>query len=301
MNQRQLEAFRATMIAGSVTGAAERLQVSQPSVSRLVSDLEQDLGFDLFLRIGRGLTATVEGRRFYQAVEGMFIGLDRLNEVAETIRTTNGGVVTVGITPSLSGIEAPAAAAAFHRQHPDATIALSTGTSAEIVNSVLMQQMDFGLVSGRGPFQGIDVLHQTALPYQCLIAQGHSLANSEMMNIDVLAGHERFVVMNTGNGGDMPDFDKLTATKIARSSRLTVSDPQLAAGLVRETGALAILDPFTAEIAVRMGGVVSRPMRQNLTYNLSLITRGWDAMTREARALALAFVERLEKQDTTDL
>ncbi len=92
MNLRQLEACRATMRSGSITAAAEILHISQPSVSRLVSGLEISVGFPLFLRAGRGLTATVEARRFYQAVDSMFIGIDRLKELANTIRTTAGGV-----------------------------------------------------------------------------------------------------------------------------------------------------------------------------------------------------------------
>ena len=62
MNLRQLEAFRATIESGSITGAAELLHISQPSVSRLISDLERSVGFPLFLRVGRGLKATEEAR-----------------------------------------------------------------------------------------------------------------------------------------------------------------------------------------------------------------------------------------------
>ena len=76
MNLRQLEAFRATLRIGSVTGAAKQLTLSQPSVTRLVKELERSVGFPLFVRSGRGLVATVEGRRFGDAVEGMFAGTD---------------------------------------------------------------------------------------------------------------------------------------------------------------------------------------------------------------------------------
>ena len=64
MNLRQLEAFRATMRSGSITAAAKLMHISQPSVSRLISDLERSVGFALFVRAGRGLVTTVEARRF---------------------------------------------------------------------------------------------------------------------------------------------------------------------------------------------------------------------------------------------
>ena len=50
MNLKQLEAFRATLRTGSVTGAAKALAVSQPSVTRLVKELERSVGFALFVR-----------------------------------------------------------------------------------------------------------------------------------------------------------------------------------------------------------------------------------------------------------
>jgi DNA-binding transcriptional LysR family regulator len=66
MNLRQLETFRATMRCGSITGAARLLHISQPSVRRLITDLEDSLSFKLFTRTGHGLVSTVEARRFQQ-------------------------------------------------------------------------------------------------------------------------------------------------------------------------------------------------------------------------------------------
>jgi predicted transcriptional regulator len=70
MNLRQLEVFRATMRSVSITAAAKLLHISQPSVSRLISDLEESLGFSLFNRSGHGIIASVEVRRFSQSVTG---------------------------------------------------------------------------------------------------------------------------------------------------------------------------------------------------------------------------------------
>ncbi|NKB76528.1 MAG: LysR family transcriptional regulator [Gammaproteobacteria bacterium] len=97
MNPRQLAAFRATMRSGSITGAAKLLFISQPSVSRLIADLEVELGFNLFTRTGHGLVATLEARRFSQSVERMFIGLDKLKETAEAIRIVQPYVCNFGL------------------------------------------------------------------------------------------------------------------------------------------------------------------------------------------------------------
>ena len=101
MNLRQLDAFRATLRTGSVTEASRTLALSQPSVTRLIKDLERSVGFTLFVRNGRGITPTVEGRRFGDAVENLFTGTDRLKETAQAIRTSADGEVLIGVTPVL--------------------------------------------------------------------------------------------------------------------------------------------------------------------------------------------------------
>ena len=86
MNFRQLKAFNAVMQTSSITGAAKQMLVSQPSVTRLIRDLELNLGFALFVRQGRGIIATVEARRFHLAVESTFLYIERLDDLAASIR-----------------------------------------------------------------------------------------------------------------------------------------------------------------------------------------------------------------------
>jgi hypothetical protein len=66
---------------------------------------------------------------------------------------------------------------------------------------------------------------------------------------------------------------------------------------VRETGALAIADPFSAEQAVRMGGVVFRPIQQSLTYYIAIVCKGKERLSRPALEfadiLAVQIVDRI--------
>ena len=116
VNSRQLEAFRATLRRGSITGAAKLLHISQPSVSRLIADLEESLGFKLFTRTGHGLVSTVEARRFQQTVESMFVGLDKLRDTAEAIRTTRDETVALGVIPIFAFAAIPEAIASVHAE-----------------------------------------------------------------------------------------------------------------------------------------------------------------------------------------
>ena len=100
MNFRQLKAFNVVMRHGTITAAARELRVSQPSVTRLIHELESALGFSLFVRQGRGVLATMEARRFHQAVESAFINIERLDELATAIRQDTIGKISIGVIPT---------------------------------------------------------------------------------------------------------------------------------------------------------------------------------------------------------
>jgi len=286
MNMRQLEAFRATMRSGSITEAAAMMHISQPSVSRLIADLEQAIGFPLFLRSGRGLAPTVEAKTFYQGVEGMFVGIDRLQELADAIRTTNADQINVGTIQSIAAIELPKAVGVLRRHLPDIRLMIQCRNTPAILEAVQMHQIELGIVGREPPYDGVEVLYQTAVPYVCLIPEDHELADENgPVDLEQLADTEEFVTF----GGAFPDsmmaMDRELVERLQRRSRLSATNMPVTGALVRETGVLAICDPFTAEQTVRTGGVVFRSVQQELTYHVSLIAPGRDRLSRAALAL----------------
>ena len=88
---RQVEAFRALMQRHTVTRAAQALHISQPAVSRLLSDFESGVGFKLFERQQGRLLPTSEARVLYDEVERAFVGLDRIALAAQQIRAMRRG------------------------------------------------------------------------------------------------------------------------------------------------------------------------------------------------------------------
>ena len=297
MNVRQLEAFRATMESGSITGAAELLHVSQPSVSRLIADLERSVGFPLFLRVGRGLSATVEAKRLYKAVESMFIGVGRLQELAEAIRTTADGVVSVGVIPSLSQSVLPDVAAAMTAEWPDMRLMLSTRNTPAIIDAVRMQQFDVGIVGREPPYDGVEILHKTTVPYLCMLPENHRQADSdEPVDLQKLSKTDKFISFTDTYPDEMSGIERSFSASLKNASRISAANMPMAAALVRTTGALAIVDPFTASLAAQTGGVIARPLVQEMTYHVAIITRGLDTLSREARSFAGRVWQHIEKR-----
>ena len=87
MKSRQLEAFRAVILRHSITRAAEMLHITQPAVTRLILDLETEIGFSLFTREKGRLFPTSDALLLYQEVERSFVGVERIAHAAQQIRS----------------------------------------------------------------------------------------------------------------------------------------------------------------------------------------------------------------------
>lgn len=270
------------------------MHISQPSVSRLIADLERSAGFPLFVRVGRGLTPTVEGQQFYKGVEGMFVGIDRLQDLAKSIRTSQGGTISISTIQSIALIELPAAVGRVYRENPEIRFTINSRNTPAILDAVQMRQVDLGIVGREANHEGVETMFQTSAPYVCLLPEDHPLAQEGgTIDLEEVALTETFVTF----GGTYPDtmmsMDPGLSQQLQSRSRLSAANMPLAGALVRETGALAVVDPFSAEQAVRMGGVVFRPVIQNLTYFVSIIAAGQEQLSRQALSFVDLFANQL--------
>ena len=287
MNFRQLKAFNAVMQTGSITGAAKQMLVSQPSVTRLIHDLELNLGFTLFVRQGRGIIATVEARRFHLAVESTFLNIERLDDLAASIRKKAVGRISIGVIPTFSTSLLPKVLGQMRRQDESTHSIIYTHNTPAIVDAIRLQQFDLGIVSRSPPYVGVDILYQTMVNYVTLIPQDHALANSDgPIDLRDVAGHVEFVTFGSVYPLEMQGMDASLAEKFQSNARYSVANVLAGAALVREAGVPAIVDPFSARMSVASGGVVIRPIVQNMKYHIAIITRGIDMMTQETRQLA---------------
>ena len=291
MNLRQLDAFRATLPTGSVTEASRTLALSQPSVTRLIKDLERSVGFTLFVRNGRGITPTVEGRRFGDAVENLFTGTDRLKETAQAIRTSADGEVLIGVTPVLVYQITPEAIGATHQNKPRLKISLRVNHSAGLIDSVTMGQLDFAVVNVHHRPESLTVFYEQELRYVCLLPEDHALAQpNSTIDLNQLQQTDCIAYDSSRLHGADENWQKILSwptVSLSAYSNIAV------ASLARTTGKPAIVDPYTARTMVALGGVTTRPLKQKLVSTLCVITRGVDTLSLAARALAEAVVAEL--------
>jgi DNA-binding transcriptional LysR family regulator len=141
---RQLEVFHAVISTGSATRAAELLRISQPSVSKLLQDLEVQTGVSLFSRVRKRLSPTPEGRRLAKEVEGLFLKLSRIEHVANEMRAKGVGELRIASLPALGLRLIPSLLAEFQRANPEIRAVLSVVPSQRVVEMVASGEADVG-------------------------------------------------------------------------------------------------------------------------------------------------------------
>lgn len=178
---RQLEAFHAVMISGSASRAAELLQVSQPAVSRALSELRGEVGFALFERVRGRLVPTPEGQLFFADVAANFAGLDRLRAAAARIRDFGSGTIRIASLAALGSTLVPRALRRFRDRHPGIAITLQVASSATVRDLVASGQFELGLAADEVDLFGVDHRVFGSFRAVCVLPAGHELASRKVV------------------------------------------------------------------------------------------------------------------------
>ncbi|WP_417457663.1 LysR family transcriptional regulator [Kordiimonas sp.] len=155
MRLRQIEIFHAVYSCGSVTMAAEYLNVSQPSVSKVLRNAEDTLGYKLFDRIKGKMVPTAEAHALFEDVKGIYDQLGALQNRANNLKLGRSGHVRIAVMPALGLDVLPRAIAGFRQKHPDVTFDVSTAHFSEILSSIREQNCDIAIAFNPPALAGI--------------------------------------------------------------------------------------------------------------------------------------------------
>jgi DNA-binding transcriptional LysR family regulator len=266
MNLKRLQAFRAVFDTGSVTRAAQRLHTTQPAVSRLIRDLETELGLTLFLRKQQRLVPTAEGIAFFREAERALAAVDQIVDIARDIRTLKGAHLRVvaGMVAAF-GIM-PAATKALLASHPRVHVTLEIKDVRDIADWVATGPFDVGIT--RMPLQDARVECEPLLTGRCVLVMrpDHPLARKRVVSIAELAG-ERMVQTSQGNIHRELVAGAFASAGIPYAGSVDTPTGLSACQFVARGLGLAIMDPYAFRAAEGFG-IVARPLRPALEFSL---------------------------------
>ena len=262
---RQVEAFRAVMLSGGVTAASAMLHISQPSVSRLIADLEHSVGFSLFDRRAGRMIPTAQARLLYDAVHRTFTGLDLLDQAARRIRAHPVGTVRIVALAAIAARILPPVIAAFRLRHADVKLTVEVLGQRAIEDRIFLGQADLGIGAASRPREGIRVTPLADVDYVCVLPVDHRLAAREHIELADLDGEEFIGPMHESaalwDGIDAA----LEHAGVAVRRRLETQQSHALCAFVEAGLGVAIAEPFSAQLFERLG-LVARPIAPAITY-----------------------------------
>lgn len=271
MNERQIEAFRATAHAGTVTGAARALNISQPAVSRLLSYLEQNLDIALFDRKHGRLQLTPEGAAFLEEVEQHFVGLENLRTAAHRIALHGpGSLRTIGI-PSVTSGALPRAVTRLLADHPTITVTVDTDTTDRITPRVESGAYDVGFTTHPvPPSSTVETRVLVSRPWVCVFPPGHHFTGRGQIKLKEL-GQEPLVGFSPGMSLRERLDREFAAREVFLTYKVSAQTVESICALVARGGAGAVIHPYATHVA-RMHGLQTITVDEPLSLDLVVVT-----------------------------
>lgn len=193
MDIRTMQYYLAVVREGTISAAAQALHVAQPSLSRQMKELEEELGVTLFVRGNRKITLTEEGMVLRKRAEEMVRLMQMTEEEISQIKNHISGSVRIGAGESWSFHYLSRAAASIAAEHPDIRFHITSGDTQD-----LMDELNNGLIDFAVIFTNVDhALYQSIelpvkdsfgllMPKDCPLAEKSEIRISDLRGLPVI-------------------------------------------------------------------------------------------------------------------
>lgn len=290
VKRRHLEVFHALMEAGSVSRAAERLNLTQPAVSLALSAFEKELGFPLFHRSKGFFAPTGEAQALHAETEVGLLALSRIERRAAEISAGRVGSITIASNGAVSINLLPWLIADFQKHYPEIYVDLKIRSSRQIAMFTSGRQVDIGLIDAPVPVSGLDSV-VFKLPCVCVFQEGDPLEKEKVIRPEMLDG--RSIIAITGDHTVDKEVDSLTAAAGVRiERRVACSYFAIARNLVRAGAGIALIDALNGTRQLE-DGTAWRPFEPEIFFELAMITPSDQPMEAAAQTFYSVLVDYL--------
>ena len=282
MNLRHIEIFHAVYVNGSVSAAARALNVSQPSVSKMLRHAESLLGFQLFQRTNGGLVPTDDAHTLFTEVREIQDRVHALREAGRNVRRGTGGMLRVSALPSLALDAVPTAVARFLRTHADVKFDLQTVHHDDLLRKLHERETDIAIAYQVPPAAPIaqQWLGEGEL---VVLYREQDMPNAPAsIELQCLKG-QRFISLAASGPTGRIFTQELDRFGLELDEVVSARTFYIAAALVRQGVGMTVVDSFTAQ-ACLTPGLSMRPLKPCVTFDIhamSLINRPLGALATE--------------------
>jgi DNA-binding transcriptional LysR family regulator len=279
MRLRQLECFRALMLHGTMTRAAELLGMSQPGISTMIAGLERETGLNLFVRRGGRLQPTPEAKLFYVEAARTLEAVENTVRIAGEIRSGGRGHLAIAAYPSISIGLLPRLLSEFSANRPELRMKIITRNSGTVRELMTTQQFDIAIAELPLDYP---TSHMEVFSYECLcmLPKAHPLAKLEQITPSDLDGVP-FVTLFRGD----PIYQQLASAFSEYGARWNVvAETEFfatACELVSAGRGIGVVDPVVSRPFTE--GLAMRPFKPAIAYQIAILYPTHEEISQVAR------------------
>lgn len=204
MDIQKYQAFLKTIEYGSITKAAEALSYSQSGVSRMIQEVEKELGLSLLERGRGGVRLTSEGVKLFPQIKALCSAYQSLQQQADDLKGLETGLIRIGTFSSVATHWLPNIIKAFQKDYPDIEYELLLGDYKEIEGWIQEGRVDCGFL--RLPtLQELDTIFLEQDDFLAILPKNHPLAEGESVSLKDLC-QESFLLLEKDKNTEIADF-----------------------------------------------------------------------------------------------
>ncbi|EID7695272.1 TPA: LysR family transcriptional regulator [Vibrio parahaemolyticus] len=270
MNLRQLEVFYAIMQAGTVSGAARLLHVSQPNVTRVLAHTEQQLGFALFERVKGRLVPTQEAKALLPEAEKVYQQLGQFRSLTNKVKQGTQHL-RVGAPPVLAAHLLAPTVALLSKEH-GISFELLTANRDELCSGLLKHELDVAIAFGEETPPAI-MGHVLLKENLALIApKSAAIPAEKTVILEELICHDLPIIgLDSRDPLGLLLHQTLSARDEHYQHAITVRSYSAAAELVKHQAGFAIVDPWTAKQYRQDDAVSVHALEPNMSFSVSIL------------------------------
>lgn len=265
----------------SFTRASKVLRVQQPTISKMVRNLEGQLGGALLERHQRGVHLTPLGSEVFQICEDVFGKIDEIRTFSELHKGECEGALAFGATDSVCSYLVPKALGQFLRENQKVRPSVFAGSSNLISNEILDNRIEFGLSFTSPEFAGFQTSELLRIPFQLVIATDA---------IKSLATRRSFIIsrdIDYPKSRPFPVLEMLRKAKVRVETVISSNNLDAQKQLVKEGLGVALLPGFMVKAGLQKGNLTVLSPKKEFSYSLKMIHRKGKILSKSA----LVFLE----------
>ncbi len=187
---RQLEYFVSVGEQGSIAQASAMVNVSSPSISAAITQLEAQFGLPLFVRKhAHGLSLTQAGRQFMEQARKVLTEAEGLNRLASTISGNVQGPLSVGCLLTFVQVLLPAIRRRFQETHPDVQVSQFECDQETLIEKLRRAEIDVALTYDLEIPPDLEFIPVRSLPLYAVVSGNHPLAHHKSVSVKTLVDH----------------------------------------------------------------------------------------------------------------